>query len=104
MQPETHIDAAMMKECDVRIAEIYARCNAEQPNFGVSEEAFSASIQKTASKYLLNAAGEPATSKELNDFLDQIQAEDLFMEPGFVCKIHRSQIKADNRRRCIGFT
>ncbi len=79
MQPETQIESAMLKECETRIAEIYARCNAEQPNFGVSEEAFSGSIRKTASKYLLTAAGVPVTAKELNDFVEQIQAEDLFM-------------------------
>jgi hypothetical protein len=79
MQPETPIDHSILKECESRIAEIYARCNAEQPNFGISEVTFSASIQRTASKYLLAASAEPVTTKELKDLVDQIQAEDLFM-------------------------
>lgn len=61
------------------IAEIFARCQENAPNFGVSHESFSSSIRKTAEKYLIAASAEPVSSQELRDFLEQIQADDLFM-------------------------
>src|SRR5580765_4639068 len=73
------MDDALLKESGSRIAAIYARCNADQPNFGVSEESFSSSLHKTIAKYVGGASSEPGTAKQLNEFLDQIQAEDLFM-------------------------
>lgn len=73
------MDDAMLQECGTRIAAIYARCSGEQPNFGVSEEAFSASLHKTAQKYLFAVSDEAVTSAQLNDFLEQMQADDLFM-------------------------
>ena len=79
VQPETQMDDALLKESAPRIAAIYEQCNADQPNFGVSEDCFAASLQKTISKYLAGASSEPVTTEQVNDFLDQIQAADLFM-------------------------
>jgi hypothetical protein len=73
------MDDALLKESAPRIAAIYEQCNADQPNFGVSEDCFAASLQKTISKYLAGASSEPVTTEQVNDFLDQIQAADLFM-------------------------
>ena len=73
------MDDVLLKESGSRITAIYARCNAEQPNFGVSEECFSTSVQRTIAKYVIGASSETVTPAQLNEFLDQIQAEDLFM-------------------------
>jgi RNA polymerase sigma-70 factor len=59
--------------------EIFARCTANAPNFGVREDAFKASLKKTAEKYLLSASDEPLTAADLHEFLQLIQADDLFM-------------------------
>ncbi len=70
---------AVSSECSERIATIFARCRDNQPNFGVSEDQFSDSLNNTTNKYLLGASPEPPTSQEAVDFVDQIQAEDLFL-------------------------
>jgi hypothetical protein len=41
------MDDALLKESGTRIAAIYEQCNADQPNFGVSAECFTASLKKT---------------------------------------------------------
>jgi RNA polymerase sigma-70 factor len=59
--------------------EIYSRCYENAPNFGVREDCFKASLKKTAEKYLAAASPEPATIQDISEFLNQIQADDLFM-------------------------
>jgi RNA polymerase sigma-70 factor len=65
-------------ECESVIEEIFRRCSENAPNFGVRLECFKESLQKTARKYILNS-DETVSTEELNDFLRQIQAEDLFL-------------------------
>lgn len=60
------------------IDEIFERCTANAPNFGVRPDCFKASLQKSLSKYA-QAETEPVTKDEIREFLDQIQADDLFM-------------------------
>ncbi|HVE59686.1 MAG TPA: hypothetical protein VNB22_22940 [Pyrinomonadaceae bacterium] len=65
-------------ECDSVMEEIFHRCTENAPNFGVRLECFKESLQKTARKYIFNSP-EAVSTEELNDFLRQIQAEDLFL-------------------------
>ncbi len=65
-------------ECDSVMEEIFNRCTENAPNFGVRLECLKESLQKTARKYILNSP-ETVSTKELTDFLQQIQAEDLFL-------------------------
>lgn len=58
--------------------EIFNRCNENAPNFGVRLECFKESLQKTARKYILNSPDD-VSAAEVQDFLRQIQAEDLFL-------------------------
>ncbi|MEP6900416.1 MAG: hypothetical protein ABJA66_01625 [Actinomycetota bacterium] len=59
--------------------EIFNRCAESAPNFGVRIECFKESLQKTARKFLQANLSENPSTEELNDFLRQIQADDLFM-------------------------
>jgi RNA polymerase sigma-70 factor len=63
---------------DSRIDELFAQCSANAPNFGITADAFKASIHKTLNRFL-NASPEQATEEDLTEFFDQIQAEDLFL-------------------------
>jgi RNA polymerase sigma-70 factor len=65
-------------ECESVMEEIFNRCAENAPNFGVRLDCFKESLQKTARKYLLNSP-ETVSTEELNDFLRQIQADDLFL-------------------------
>ena len=69
----------LLQSFDSKTADIYERCMANAPNFGVSLARFHLSLNKTTEKYLVAASPEPVTSGELNEFLAQIQADDLFM-------------------------
>ena len=71
------MDDAMQRECDVRIAAIHARCVENQPNFGVTAEALAASLQRSIDRFLRN--GPAPSVSTVNDFLDQIQTDDLFL-------------------------
>ena len=66
------------KECESVMEDIFRRCSENAPNFGVRLECFKESLQKTARKYLLNSP-EAVSTEELNEFLRQIQADDLFL-------------------------
>lgn len=79
MSPETIKHQDLLVECESVINEIFARCAENAPNFGVRNECFRTSLNKTAQKYLSTAASENPTNKELADFLQQIQADDLFL-------------------------
>ncbi len=64
---------------DVVTSELFERCRENAPNFGVTVERFQASLEKTTRKYLIDASAEPATEADLREFIDMIQADDLFL-------------------------
>ena len=68
----------LIQKSEARIEEIYARCYDNAPNFGVGPECFKASLNKTLGKYV-QTSDEPATEDEVNEFLDQLQCDDLYM-------------------------
>jgi RNA polymerase sigma-70 factor len=78
MDTEATQQSELPIECDSVMEEIFQRCTENAPNFGVRLECFKESLQKTARKYILNSP-ETVSTGELNDFLRQIQAEDLFL-------------------------
>ena len=69
---------ALQKYCDEAIERIYARCRESAPNYGVTPQNFSASLNKTVRKFA-DASKSEVTEKELSDLLEQIQADDLFL-------------------------
>lgn len=79
MSPEADIKDDLVRQCEVVIDEMFARCTAAAPNFGVTKESFKASLQKTLRRFLSTASPEIPKLEELKDFLQQIQADDLFM-------------------------
>jgi len=76
-EPEQFTD--LLIECEPLLDDIFARCAENAPNFGVGEECFKDSLRKSARRFLSAADSEGATELELKDFLNQLQAADLFM-------------------------
>lgn len=72
------MNEALKKHCDGEVGRMYDRCRENAPNYGVSPEAFAASLDKTLGKFA-GAAKEGPTETELSEFLEQIQADDLFL-------------------------
>lgn len=79
MLSEPLINVDLISDCEPFINEMFARCAANAPNFGVSDETFRNSLQKTLRKYLSAALPEQPDFEEIKDFLNQIQADDLFL-------------------------
>lgn len=79
MSPEVRKYDDLINQCENTMNEIFARCAENAPNFGVLVDCFKDSLRKSSRKYLSINSSEKATIEELNDFLQQIQAEDLFM-------------------------
>lgn len=78
MVTEATQQSELPKECESVIEELFNRCTENAPNFGVRLECFKESLQKTARKYLLSSP-DPLSTEELLEFLQQIQADDLFL-------------------------
>lgn len=79
MPSEPATNESLIKECEPVMNEIFARCDENAPNFGVQPEHFKNSLQRTAQKYLFSDASVTFNTAEVANFLQQIQAEDLFM-------------------------
>lgn len=68
----------LQRHCEEVIGQMYARCHENAPNFGVSPGCFSSSLMATVERFA--GSGEKSIStKEIDDLLGQIQADDLFM-------------------------
>ncbi len=60
------------------IGRMFERCHENAPNFGVTSDYFSKSLNSTFAKFAGSSNAE-LSEKEASDFLTQIQADDLFM-------------------------
>ena len=69
----------LLNECKSLMAEIYAQCKENAPNYGDLSDCFESSLEKTVRKYIQNNASEKPTVEEVKEFLRQIQAEDLHL-------------------------
>jgi RNA polymerase sigma-70 factor len=75
---ETAQHESLLDQCEAVMDGIFTRCNENAPNFGVRQDCFKESLRKTAKKYLFQNA-EDITVDEVKSFLNEIQADDLFM-------------------------
>src|SRR6185369_8754953 len=81
------------------IGDMYALCHGNAPNFGVTLECFSSSINKTTEKYLIGASAERVSGEELREFLAQIQADDLFLALACAAGNERAWWEFDQQHR-----
>lgn len=78
MSPESVQHQHLFDASEAVIHEIYTACTQNAPNFGVTYTSFKESLHKTVRKYLL-PDNPDTTGGEINNFLRQILADDLFM-------------------------
>nr|HQU91973.1 hypothetical protein [Pyrinomonadaceae bacterium] len=69
---------ALQRHCDSVIGQMFERCYENAPNFGVTSECFSKSLNTTVAKFASSSSDE-LSDKEVSDFLGQIQTDDLFI-------------------------
>ena len=79
MSPEAIKQEDLLDQCENLMDEIFTRCVENAPNFGVLVDCFKKSLRKSTGKYLSVNTSEIATITEVKDFLQQIQADDLFL-------------------------
>ena len=61
------------------IETLFAKCTENAPNFGVRPDCFKASLQKSIARFIDASSSGTPSAGEINDFLNQIQVDDLFM-------------------------
>jgi RNA polymerase sigma-70 factor len=99
MPIETTINEGLLEECGSLISGMFARCSENAPNFGVREHCFTASLQKTINKYLFAASPDPVGLDDAKEFLEQIQADDLFMALACASGNERAWWEFDHQHR-----
>lgn len=67
-----------VRQHDDKIEEMFARCASNAPNIGVAREAFKGSVERSLLRFF-QASPDPPTETETREFLDQLQADDLFL-------------------------
>jgi len=73
-----YMNDALQKHCDSVIGQMFERCHENAPNFGVSSDCFSKSLNTTLAKFE-GSSKEALSDSGVTEFLGQIQADDLFM-------------------------
>lgn len=61
-----------------RVDELFARCVENAPNYAVTAERFSTSVNRSLMKFA-QAAAEPPTDRDTLEFLELLQIDDLFI-------------------------
>jgi RNA polymerase sigma-70 factor len=79
MSPEINQNEHLLLICEPLINEIYSRCYENAPNFGVGLQCFVDSLKKSVNKFISSNPEEIVTEDEVKRFLDEIQADDLFL-------------------------
>ncbi len=79
MSTEAKTSDDLTNESRAVIDDMFARCTENAPNFGVTSDCFKSSLLRTIGKYLAAASHEQPGSADVNQFLEQIQTEDLFL-------------------------
>ncbi len=99
MSPESRLNTDLLDKCEPVMEEIFARCNENAPNFGVTLDCLKTSLRKTVEKYILKNYSETPPVEEIKDFLRQIQADDLFLALGCAGGNERAWWEFDQNHR-----
>lgn len=99
MSTEAKMSDTLTTESRAMIDDMFARCTENAPNFGVTLDSFKASLLKTVDKYLASASDEQPGSANVNQFLEQIQADDLFLALACANGNERSWWEFDQQHR-----
>ena len=99
MSNEAGTSVDLTNESHSAIEDLFARCTENAPNFAVTLDCFQASLTKTIDKYLAAASAEEPGSGDVKQFLEQIQADDLFLALACANGNERSWWEFDQQHR-----
>ncbi len=90
----------LIGQCSARLDELYAQCHANAPNYGVTQENFNNSVNRTLTRFVESALpGEIDSAATLTAFIDQLQADDLFLALGCAAGNERAWWEFDRQHR-----
>ncbi|REJ75731.1 MAG: hypothetical protein DWQ47_09725 [Acidobacteria bacterium] len=69
----------LIEQCRETIESVYSECNANAPNFGVSQEDFTGSISGSVSRFLCRGEEDLPSVSEVREFIESIKSDDLFL-------------------------
>ncbi len=73
----------VLQDCVADMDALYARLHEAAPNYGVSPEDFRAALRGAVEKYLVDQEnGHLPTSSRVREFLNELQAQDLYLAMG----------------------
>ncbi|MEJ7847431.1 MAG: hypothetical protein WKF92_04990 [Pyrinomonadaceae bacterium] len=99
MSFETKASEIIPAESDSLVDALFAKCTENAPNFGVRLDYFKLSLQKSVGRYIRSSPSENLNAAEINDFINQIQADDLFMALACASGSERAWWEFDQQHR-----
>ena len=78
MPPESTQHEHLLDKCEPVMDAIFARCTENAPNFDVPADSLKNSLRKTVGKFI-SASDDVPSLEEIENFLNAIQHEDLFL-------------------------
>lgn len=79
MTPEPEKHGHLIESCAGIIKDMHDKCVGKAPNFGVALDCFRESLELSIDKFLFQPASGTVSIDEIEEFLNSVQAEDLFM-------------------------
>ena len=89
----------LLDRCGGRIQAIYDSCAENAPNFGVSQEMFEGSLRQSVRRFLFRDGDRLPEFGEVEDFIESIFAEELFLALGCAAGNERAWWEFDHQHR-----
>ena len=99
MQAEPLNDTNVLAECSSLMDDMFARCHANAPNYGVDRDRFRGSLERITRKFIAAGDADTLTPVDVADFLSQIQADDLYLAVACAGASERAWWEFDQQHR-----
>jgi RNA polymerase sigma-70 factor len=99
MFPQENLAANLLDDCADSVEKLYAQCVAHAPNFGVMRETFQNTLERATCKYLLTKDAPAPSKEEIEQFLNDLQINDLFLALGCAAGNERAWWEFDQQHR-----
>lgn len=99
MHPESKFSMSVPHRTDSLMDTIFERCEKNAPNFGIQRTCFKTLLRKNLEKYLGCELSETTDFDDARNFLEQIQADDLFLAAACAAGNERAWWEFDHQHR-----
>lgn len=99
MQPESKFSMSVPHRTDSLMDEIFERCETTAPNFGIQRTCFKTLLRRNLEKYLGSELSDSTDFVDARIFLEQLQANDLFLAAACAAGNERAWWEFDQQHR-----